>query len=233
MPDTPRTIAELQTLFADGQAPASITPQRMRDLVVSVEAFDTALQDQIDSIDTSATLPAGGTTGQALVKTSDDDFLTEWGGPYVNAATTRTANTVLAGPTSGAAAAGTFRALVAADLPVSAQSFGLSVPIDGAGAVIATGEVVRGLRVTVASEIIAAYLDLDAAGDLAVTVSRATSADPNTYSDLFTVTASAAQNAESTGLSHALAAGDRLRVVVGGTPATTEDATLSLTLSRS
>jgi hypothetical protein len=35
MPDTPRTVAELKSIFADAQAAASITPQDMRDLVES------------------------------------------------------------------------------------------------------------------------------------------------------------------------------------------------------
>lgn len=36
MADTPRTLAELQTMFADSQPDNSITPQDVRDLIMSV-----------------------------------------------------------------------------------------------------------------------------------------------------------------------------------------------------
>jgi hypothetical protein len=36
MVDTVRTLSALQTIFADGQAPGSITPQDVRDFVVTV-----------------------------------------------------------------------------------------------------------------------------------------------------------------------------------------------------
>jgi hypothetical protein len=99
MPDTTRTIAELQTIFADGQAPGSITPQDTRDLIVSIEAFDGALDTRIDDLESTiaesgTAFPAGGTTGQVLTKQSGTDFDTAWddaggiGGAIVTDATT-------------------------------------------------------------------------------------------------------------------------------------------------
>lgn len=110
--------------------------------------------------------------------------------------------------------------------------FSLAVPIGGADAAIEVGEVVSGVRVPVAATLTAAYLDLDAAGDLSVEVARAPEATPNTYAALFTVSATGAQNASSTSLAHAFSAGDRLAVEVTGTPATATSATLNLSFTR-
>ncbi len=62
-------------------------------------------------------LPAGGTAGQLLVKTSSTDYAATW---VDDPAFPEAANTVLAGPTSGPNADPTFRALVAADIPAGA-----------------------------------------------------------------------------------------------------------------
>ena len=64
----------------------------------------------------------------------------------VNGNTTRTANTALAGPTTGAAAAPTFRALVAADLPLVPLATGVSGTLslaNGGGLTTATDDTVR------------------------------------------------------------------------------------------
>ena len=66
-------------------------------------------------------LPAGGSTGQVLIKSSADDYATEWAD---DPAAPQAANTILAGPTSGADADPTFRALVDADMPVVSASKG-------------------------------------------------------------------------------------------------------------
>ena len=59
-------------------------------------------------------MPAGGTTGQTLIKASDTDYDTEWStGGFLD----QSANVVFAGPASGADAEPAFRALVADDLP--------------------------------------------------------------------------------------------------------------------
>ena len=59
-------------------------------------------------------MPAGGTTGQQLVKASNADYDTEWTtGGFLD----QLPNVIFAGPASGAAASPSFRALVAADLP--------------------------------------------------------------------------------------------------------------------
>lgn len=60
-------------------------------------------------------LPAGGTTGQQLVKSSNADYAATW---VDDPAVPEPANTVLAGPTSGPDADPTFRFLINADLPV-------------------------------------------------------------------------------------------------------------------
>lgn len=59
-------------------------------------------------------MPAGGTTGQSLIKRSNTDYDTEWA---TGSFTDQAANNVFAGPTSGPNAQPDFRALVAADLP--------------------------------------------------------------------------------------------------------------------
>lgn len=64
-------------------------------------------------------LPAGGTTGQVLVKASNTNYDTIWS---TNSQPNEPANTVLAGPTSGADATPTFRALVGTDLPNPAST---------------------------------------------------------------------------------------------------------------
>lgn len=64
-------------------------------------------------------VPAGGLTGQSLVKASNADYDTEWStGGFIN----QVANVVFSGPASGAATAPAFRALVGADLPNPAAS---------------------------------------------------------------------------------------------------------------
>lgn len=59
-------------------------------------------------------VPAGGTTGQSLVKKSDADYDTEWStGGFLP----QNANVFFGGPTTGAAQVPAFRLLVGADLP--------------------------------------------------------------------------------------------------------------------
>lgn len=59
-------------------------------------------------------MPAGGTTGQSLIKLSDADYDTVWStGSFLD----QPANVVFSGPASGADAEPAFRALVADDLP--------------------------------------------------------------------------------------------------------------------
>lgn len=77
------------------------------------------------SVFTGATASANGTSGlvPAPSKGEETQFLRGDGNwvafptDYYSSTTTRNANTVLAGPTSGSAASATFRALVAADIP--------------------------------------------------------------------------------------------------------------------
>lgn len=67
----------------------------------------------------SGNMPAGGTTGQTLVKASDANYDTEWS---TSGFIDQVANVVFSGPATGAAAAPAFRALVGADLPNPASS---------------------------------------------------------------------------------------------------------------
>lgn len=78
----------------------------------------------------TGSMPGGGTTGQQLVKLSNDDYDAAW---VDDPAVPQAANTVLAGPTTGADADPTFRALVSADLPTIAIAQG------GTGATTASG----------------------------------------------------------------------------------------------
>lgn len=111
-------------------------------------------------------VPAGGSTGQVLTKSSNTDYATAWatpsggggggsgtvtsvaltvpsifslsGSPITTAGTfaitlaTQAANQVWCGPTGGAAAAPTFRALVAADLPSHSHILGDVTGLNGA-----------------------------------------------------------------------------------------------------
>jgi hypothetical protein len=65
--DTPRTRSELLTIFGDGQAPNSITPQDMRDLVVSsVPAGGRFLAQANIAIPVNLTVPDGIANGITL-----------------------------------------------------------------------------------------------------------------------------------------------------------------------
>lgn len=110
------------------------------------------------------TVPAGGTTGQILIKASDADYDTEWtddpGSPQA-------ANTVLAGPTSGTDADPTFRALVLEDLPT------ITVDKGGTGRTSLTD---HGLLVGAGAS---AVTQLSAAVDGTLLTGRGVSLDPS------------------------------------------------------
>src|SRR6185312_11856253 len=104
-------------------------------------------QSAVDKVLDRQVIPAGGTDGQVLTKASDNDYDVDWetpgsasgtvtsvgltvpaefsvsGSPVTTSGTlavskaNQSANLVYAGPSSGAAAAPTFRALVTADIP--------------------------------------------------------------------------------------------------------------------
>ena len=93
------------------------------DAKISAMTADTAptADDLIPTIDAPGTVPANkaATLGNAITKAhglADGSAMSVASG-VVTSTATRTANTVLAGPTSGAAAAPTYRALVSADIP--------------------------------------------------------------------------------------------------------------------
>jgi hypothetical protein len=69
--DTPRTRSELLTIFGDGQAPNSISPQDMRDLVVSMTG-DHLGEASVFAIDASMTPVADGASVPWKVHTGAD-----------------------------------------------------------------------------------------------------------------------------------------------------------------
>lgn len=94
-------------------------------------------------------LPAGGDTGQQLVKLSDDDYDVGW---VDDPAVPEPANTVLAGPVSGPDADPTFRSLVNGDLPTVDVSHGGSGRTSAtAYAVLCGGTTATGAHQSVAS----------------------------------------------------------------------------------
>ncbi len=123
---------------------------------------------------------------------------------------TETANTVWAGPTSGGAAAPTFRALVSADIPGNTKA-------RGPGCVFSNGSLL--LTGTLTSEIEVPYgfsgtgwtIVGDVAGSASIVVSHSTYSAYDTMTTLFTATASSVKKNQATGLSFSLAAGDILR----------------------
>lgn len=116
---------------------------------------------------------------------------------------------------------------------------GLSAPIGNGSDVIATSEPETVVVVPFAATITAASLDADQSGDLEVEWERAASGTPTTFASLTASAPPTLSSAQSvtdttlTGWTTSLAAGDRLRLTVTGTPATITRATASLTLARS
>lgn len=101
----------------------------------------------------SSTVAVGDHTHAFSAITSTPTTLSGYGiTDAVSSSTTRTANTVYAGPTTGSAAAPTFRALVAADLPATAvltnkatQVMSVQLAFNGSGANILMNERATGL----------------------------------------------------------------------------------------
>ena len=79
MSDTARTPAELLAIFADGQAEGSITPQDMRDLIVSVQGSYGGLEinvaDETQILTAGTFVKAAGTTN--LIVPSNNFSMTE------------------------------------------------------------------------------------------------------------------------------------------------------------
>lgn len=144
----------------------------------------------------------------------------------------QSANTVWAGPTTGAAAAPTFRALVVADLPPIAKAS------RGPGCIFTNGGLL--LSGTLTSEIEIPYafngtgwtIAGDVAGSASIVVSHATYANYDTMTTTLTATCTTAKKNQATGLSYSFAAGDvvrfsgsgfsgftRVSIALDGTPA--------------
>jgi hypothetical protein len=116
---------------------------------------------------------------------------------------------------------------------------GVSIPVGNGTDVLATTEPETVVVVPFAATITGASLDADQSGDLEVEWERAAAGTPTTFVSLTAAappTLTGAQSVTDTtlaGWTTGLAAGDRLRLTVTGTPATITRATASLTLTRS
>jgi hypothetical protein len=123
-------------------------------------------------------------------------------------------------------------------LTPSGTAMGMSFIIDGAGSVITTGD--KGwIAIPFACTIIAARMFADQTGSIVVDVQRATYATYPTFTSLTASappTISAAQKSQDTtltGWTTALAAGDLVKFVVTGTPASILKLTISLDVTKS
>lgn len=131
-------------------------------------------------------------------------------------------------PAASFSTAATALAAAKAAMPPS-----VSFPLGNGDDPIEAGVYYLGVRVPVACTLTDAHLDLDDADDdLEVTVSKAASASPTSYSDVFTLAADSSQTPDDTGRSDAFAAGDRIGIAVTVAATTATQGTLTLTFSR-
>lgn len=72
MADTVRTTSELLTIFADGQPPGSITPQDVRDLVVTMEDVDDGKANAADLATEASTRAAADAALVAALESVED-----------------------------------------------------------------------------------------------------------------------------------------------------------------
>lgn len=114
--DTPRQIVFADAMKGIGTLPSSPALNLAADKFVVLRAADgdtySATASQISIA--AGNVPAGGTTGQSLVKKTDADYDTEWStGGFLP----QPPGYLFGGPASGPSAAPDFRALVGTDLP--------------------------------------------------------------------------------------------------------------------
>lgn len=130
---------------------------------------------------------------------------------------TQTANLIYAGPSSGGAAAPTFRAMVTADIPSNIQIGAFGITIDGSGAAITTG--VKGyLYIPYACTITSVVMLADQTGSIVVDVWKVAYASfPPTVANTITASAlptisSAQKSLDSTltGWTTSVSAGDTI-----------------------
>jgi hypothetical protein len=148
------------------------------------------------------------------------------------------ANLVWAGPTSGAAAQPTFRALVGADIPTNIRDATINLIIEGLGSPIPTG-IAGDLQVDFNCTILSATLLADQSGDIVVDVWKDSYANfPPTVADTITAAAkptisgsNKSQDVTLTGWTTSISAGDILRFNVDSV-ATIERCTLALKVRR-
>ena len=148
---------------------------------------------------------------------------------------TQTANTVFCGPSSGAVATPTFRALVAADIPSNPKIVGINFVIDGGGSTLTTG--IKGdLEIPFACTITSVTLLADQSGSIVVDIWKDTYANyPPTDADSITAaavptitTATKSQDTTLTGWTTSVTAGNTLRFNVDSVTSLTR-CTVSLT----
>ena len=88
MPDTVRTVAALQALLADGQAPGTITPQIIRDMLVSVSLGvivdnEAAIVAALAAGKVAVLLPGSYPITSALKPISRSGLIAPWGGARI------------------------------------------------------------------------------------------------------------------------------------------------------
>lgn len=120
------------------------------------------------------------------------------------------ANLFYAGPSSGAAAAPTFRAITTTDLPAISAVRGPGC-IFSNGNLTLTGTLTDEIQIPFGGTITDWTIVGNTTGSASIIVSHATYANYDTMTTLFTATCTSAKKATATGLSHSVAAGDILR----------------------
>ena len=137
-PNNQRWNAILQHLDMTGTVQSNVLPDATgRDLGSAAARFDAFIRD-LDISGTVTGLSGFVATTRTISTTSPLSGGGDLSANRTIALANQSANQVLAGPTSGGAAAPAFRALVTADIPV--RTIGIPFIIDGGGSAITTGQ---------------------------------------------------------------------------------------------
>lgn len=187
--------------------------------------------------------PAGTGTVTSVAQTVPSEFAVA-GSPVSTSGTlaitkaNQNANLVWAGPTSGGAAAPTFRSLVAADVPINLKRMSIAFQLgDGTNAIVAASEREQWVELNFDATIEGWELSADAAGSIVIDVWKDTYANyPPTVADTIAASAkptlsAAAKNRDVTltGWTTAITRGDTIKIHVDSS-STVKAATLTLYL---